>query len=266
VIGDVTGAGKKANTASTTVQKTAAAPGPSPTPSVAVSHSTAPSVPVSGGTYPNAAAVLARLAAAGLACTGASPMSGASAFYPGSTSFTACNSPGGKSQDTSAEVFDTSAHLAGYKTTLAANITEPTGIVIGVNWAVDSTNQAWARKVQQALGGQYATLTASTASATATTPAPSASQANFASLMTSLGFFPGGGPAYTIDTDGEAVCGNLQTESMSAVIAYEESVDENTLTGMTTKNDIVTLVPQLRSRVARAVDLCVGESGCAGGR
>lgn len=60
--------------------------------------------------------------------------------------------------------------------------------------------------------------------------------------MTSLGFFPGGTPAYAVDAAGEAVCGNLGTESMSAEIAYEKSVDENSLTGMTTDKDIVTFV------------------------
>ena len=60
--------------------------------------------------------------------------------------------------------------------------------------------------------------------------------------MTSLGFFPGGNPAYVIDAAGEAVCGSLATQSMSAEISYEDSVDENTLTGMTTAKDIVTFV------------------------
>lgn len=132
-------------------------------PTAPTGRAAASPAPSDGGTFPDADAILARLAAAGLACTSPSPVDGASAFFPGATSMTGCDSPGGKAGDTSVEVFDTAAHLAAYQTSLAADITDPTGIVTGTDWALDSTNTTYLRKVQQALGGRYAPLTAPTA-------------------------------------------------------------------------------------------------------
>lgn len=91
------------------------------------------------------------------------------------------------------------------------------------------------------------TATSAAAASTAASPTTAASttltaaQQAYAGQITAAGFFPGT-PASIIDADGNAVCGSLQSESMSAEIAYEESVDENTTTGMTTNTDIVKYV------------------------
>jgi PBP1b-binding outer membrane lipoprotein LpoB len=63
----------------------------------------------------------------------------------------------------------------------------------------------------------------------------------FADWMATRGFDQGA-PAYTVDALGEAVCGNLQTESMAAEITYEESVDKSPETGMTTDKDILAMI------------------------
>lgn len=84
-------------------------------------------------------------------------------------------------------------------------------------------------------------VASSSAAATSSPSGPTAAQQAFAGKMTAAGFFPGT-PSYLIDADADAVCGSLQTESMSTEIAYEESVDENTTTGMTTKSDILLFV------------------------
>lgn len=233
-IGDATGANKKTDTASTT------APAVTPPPVATSGHKSAVAPPANGGSYPNAAAILAKLAAAGLTCPGASPQSSASVFYPGATSMDWCNSPGGSAQDTGAGVFDTSAHTQQFKSDISTNPVDATGIVVGVNWAVNSTNVTYMQKVRALLGGQLSFAAASTASA-ATTSAPTAAQQAYAGQMSAAGFFTGT-PSWIIDADGNAVCGALQSESMSAEIAYEESVDENTLTGMTTKSDILTFI------------------------
>jgi hypothetical protein len=64
----------------------------------------------------------------------------------------------------------------------------------------------------------------------------------FYAAMLAAGFAQGGTPAYAIDAEGSAVCGNLQTQSMADEISYEESVDENATTGMTSNTDILTFI------------------------
>jgi hypothetical protein len=181
-IGDATGAGKKQDTASTAVASPTAAQvatpsvKPSPVPTVAVSHSAsrsaAPTVPANGSSYPNAAAVLARLATAGLACTAPSQMAENAAvlFDPGATSLTICNSPGGTAQDTQVTVFDTATHLAAYEKTADANASsQAAGLLTGANWAMEST-PAYATSAHGKLGGKLTIVSGAS-------PLPSSSDA-----------------------------------------------------------------------------------------
>jgi hypothetical protein len=167
-------------------------------------------------------------------------MASASVFYPGATSLTACNSPGGIPQDTSAQVFDTAAHVAQYVSDVMGSPLEATAMLTGVNWTLNSTNFGYVQRARTVLGGKISYAAASTA-APSTGPALTAAQQAFAGEMTAAGF-ESGTPAWILDADGEAVCGELQTQSMAQEVAYEESVDENALTGMTTNADILKFV------------------------
>ena len=236
-LGAALGGGKKQNAA-------AAAPVTTPAASLSAlvkvaAKSTAR--PANGGTYPNADAILARLAAAGLACPGPSPMAGANVFYPGAASLTACNSPDGQAQDSSAEVFDTAAHLAEYKTDTTTNPIDSTAVVADVNWAFNSANFSYAQRVHALFGGRISFAAASTAAPASSASTQTPAQQAYAGQMLAAGFFPGT-PDWIVDGDGDAVCGSLQTESMSDEVSCEESVDENSDTGMTTKADILTFV------------------------
>jgi Protein of unknown function (DUF732) len=88
------------------------------------------------------------------------------------------------------------------------------------------------------------------AAAAATTPSSTASADAFYATMNADGFVLGGTPAYLIDADGSAVCGNLQNQSMADEVSYEESVDENAATGMTSDKDILEFI------AAAVTDLC----------
>lgn len=153
-IGDATGAGKKdAAGASPTASPAAVPSAKSSMPPAASRRATGlPAAPANGGTYPNATAILAKLATDGLACLGASPQAAASAFWTGTTSMDWCNSPGA-SQDTAAAVLDNATDLQGYKASVATDALDKTGLVMGGNWAVTSTNITYAQKVHAALGG-----------------------------------------------------------------------------------------------------------------
>jgi hypothetical protein len=184
-IGDATGAGKKQNAASTAgaasasstaARAAASSVKPSAVPSAAVKRATsrpaASTVPADGGSYPNAAAILSKLSAAGLACTAPSPMAGNAAvlFDPGATSLTICDSPGGTAQDTQVTVFDTAAHLAAYEKTADANASsQAVGFLAGANWAIEST-PAYATRAHAKLGGE---LTIVPGAAAASAPAAS---------------------------------------------------------------------------------------------
>jgi hypothetical protein len=93
--------------------------------------------------------------------------------------------------------------------------------------------------------GSNATPTAAATPTGNPTASPTASltaaQQAYAGELKAAGFFTGD-PDWTIDADGNAICGELQQQTMSGVIAYEQQADENTLTGMTTKNDILTFI------------------------
>ena len=199
---DATGAGKKQDTASTASASPTAAhvaapsvkPSIAPSGSAAVSHaasnSAAPAVPANGGSYPNAAAILAKLAAAGLACTAPSQMAQAAAVLsdPGATSLTICNSPGGTAQDTQATVFDTSAHLAAYAKTSEVNASsQPAGLLLGVNWAIEST-PAYAGSAHVKLGGALTVIPGSTGTPGSTgAPSAPAATTGTAALLKSAG-------------------------------------------------------------------------------
>ena len=252
VVGAInSGTGKTANTAAASTPSAPAARAPAPTmpatsaPAKAPSATTMPAaarpaVPVNGGSYANADTVLTRLASAGLLCPGPSPMANANVFYPGATSLTACDSPGGKTQDTSAQVFDTAAHVAQYVSDVMGAPLDATAMLTGVNWTLDSTNFGYVQRARAVLGGKLSYAAASTTEPS-TGPALTAAQQAFAGEMTAAGF-ESGTPAWILDADGEAVCGGLQTQSMALEIAYEESVDENQLTGMTSNADILKFV------------------------
>lgn len=86
-----------------------------------------------------------------------------------------------------------------------------------------------------------AAVTSDSSSPEPVQPSPTAGDSGFAARMQALGFFTGT-PADIVDVDGNAICGELQTQTYKQVIAYEQSVDETTLTGMTTDKDIATYV------------------------
>jgi hypothetical protein len=218
-------------------------------PAAVSAHATLSAPPADGGSYPNADAILAVLTKAGESCTAPSAenAAGLSAAFPdekGVTSLLDCQSPGGASQDTSVSVFDTAAHLRAFAKYMLdpSTLFNPVGQVVGMNWAL-TTTPAYSRVAHEALGGMLESATPNGAALSPSpTPSVNKSQAAFPALMRSLGFLPGPDDPTLYDASGEAVCGGLQTQSMSAEVAYEESVDENSLTGMTTKRDILTFI------------------------
>ncbi len=87
------------------------------------------------------------------------------------------------------------------------------------------------QRPRTALGGKISYAAESTAEPS-TCPALAAAQQAFAGEMTAAGF-ESGTPAWILEADGAAMCGALQTQSMAQEVAYEESGDENPLTGTT---------------------------------
>jgi hypothetical protein len=83
------------------------------------------------------------------------------------------------------------------------------------------------------LGGKISYAAASTAGPF-TGPALTAAQQAYAGEMAAAGF-ESGTPAWIVDADRSVVCGGLQSQLMSQEVVYEELVDENALTKMTTK-------------------------------
>jgi hypothetical protein len=112
--------------------------------------------PPAGGSYRDARALLRALAAAGIACTGASVLSQPTA--PGATSMADCDSPAGVSAgDTEVAVFGNHVDAQLFATRLTALGSEglmgTVVVVVGQNWAVNTVPD-YAAKVQAALGGQ----------------------------------------------------------------------------------------------------------------
>lgn len=250
-IGNAASAGKKAPIAGTAAIGTLAAAMPVASRSVtakALAARTAlaaapagrPAPPTNGGSYLDATAVLGKLAATGMMCPSPSAVASVSVFYPGATSLTACDSPGGTPQDTSAHVFGTAPHVARYVSDAMRAPLDATVMLAGENRTLNSTNFGYVQRARTVLGGKNSYVAASTAELS-TGPALSAAQQAFAGEMTAAGF-ESGTPAWILDADGEAVCGALQTQSMTQEVAYEESVDENAVTGMTTNSDIVKFI------------------------
>lgn len=116
-----------------------------------------------GGTYPDADAVLAALATAGIPCTAPSPV--ANPTREGTTSMTDCTGAGSPDSDTVIVVFDNHADAYAYAQSMTDpswNIATgiPTQVVYGVNWAIN-TVPAYGAKVLAALGGDTLTATPS---------------------------------------------------------------------------------------------------------
>ncbi|MBR7835679.1 hypothetical protein KDL01_20555 [Actinospica durhamensis] len=135
-----------------------------------VGHSAASkpaTTPANGGAYPNASAILARLAATGLACTAPSPMAedAATLFEPGATSLITCNSPGGTNADTEVTVFDTTTHQQTYEKLIeSAGTSIAGGQLAGKNWVLEST-PVYATSAKAQLGGTLTVIPAAGQSA-----------------------------------------------------------------------------------------------------
>lgn len=139
----------------------------------AACSSTAPAAPspgpANGGTFPNAAAILAKLTASGLACTAPSQMAedAATLFEPGATSLITCSSPSGTAADTYVTVFDTAAHQQAYEKQIETSGGGVAGgQLVGVNWVIETT-PAYAASAKARLGGVLTVIPAVTVSASA---------------------------------------------------------------------------------------------------
>lgn len=100
---------------------------------------------------------------------------------------------------------------------------DATAMLTGVNWTLNSTNFGYVQRARTLRHPRPSPL-----------PGPRRHRPSIAGEMTAAGF-ESGTPAWILDAIGEAVCGGLQTQSMAQEIAYEESVNENQLTGRTSK-------------------------------
>lgn len=59
--------------------------------------------------------------------------------------------------------------------------------------------------------------------------------------MSAKGFFPGTA-ASLVNIDGQTVCSDLGSTSMSSEISYQEQTNESSATGMTTNADVLAFV------------------------
>jgi hypothetical protein len=186
-------------------------------------HSSASEVAVTARSYASAKSLLAAMDANGAACSAVDFISSSVTGVVGQ--WVDCS--GASSGDTALGVFTDHADAVAYAdqmVSLAQGVGgTPTDVVVGPDWAVNTSSLAFAKKVVKAIGGQVTSSSSATASAGAGSgsPAPgsggspaaglSAGDQQFASDMQSTFNFGSSVQEADIASFGEQVCADLQT-------------------------------------------------------